>query len=112
MSGCLEQVEKGVKKLQESTPRYKRPEIKSGLRGLRYFIEFPIVGKNIDAFSIILLVEKLLNSGKTTMGSRIITKDSYSQDDQVSYMIDYEVNSSTVSGGKSKGSLYLRGIRG
>ena len=27
-------------------------------------------------------------------------------------MIDYGVDSSTVSGGKSKGSLYLRGIRG
>ncbi len=26
-------------------------------------------------------------------------------------MIDYEVNSSTVSGGKSKGSIYIRGIK-
>lgn len=46
------------------------------------------------------------------MGSKIINKDSYIQDDQVSYMIDYAVNSTTVSGGSSKGTLYLRGVRG
>ena len=27
-------------------------------------------------------------------------------------MIDYDVKSSTVSGGKSKGTIYIRGVKG
>jgi hypothetical protein len=39
--------------------KVKYPNIQSvnmnyGLRGTRYFIEFPIVGKNVDAFSILI----------------------------------------------------------
>ena len=30
----------------------------------------------------------------------------------MSYLIDYEVNSTTASGGKSKGSIYIRGVKG
>lgn len=30
----------------------------------------------------------------------------------MSYLIDYEVNSSTAHGAKSKGSVYIRGIKG
>lgn len=29
----------------------------------------------------------------------------------MSYLIDYEVNSTTASGGKNKGSIYIRGIK-
>jgi hypothetical protein len=53
----MDKVEKGIEKIGESTPGYKRPEIKNGLRGTRYFIEFPIVGRNVDVFSIILQTE-------------------------------------------------------
>lgn len=56
----MDKVEKGIEKLGESIPGYKRPEIKCGLRGTRYFIEFPIVGRNVDVFSIILQTEKLI----------------------------------------------------
>jgi hypothetical protein len=42
----------------------------------------------------------------------VINTDSHIQDDNVSYLIDYEVNSSTASGGKSKGSIYIRGVKG
>lgn len=42
----------------------------------------------------------------------MINTDSHLQDDNVSYLIDYEVNSSTASGGKSKGSIYIRGVKG
>lgn len=34
------------------------------------------------------------------------------QDENVSYLIDYEVASSTAEGAKSKGSIYIRGIKG
>lgn len=29
----------------------------------------------------------------------------------MSYLIDYEVDSTTASGGKCKGSIYIRGIK-
>jgi len=57
LTACMDKVEKGIEKIGESTPGYKRPEIKNGLRGTRYFIEFPIVGRNVDVFSIILQTE-------------------------------------------------------
>lgn len=38
--------------------------------------------------------------------------DSYSAGDNVSYKIDYSVNSSSVGGSKSKGSVYIRGVKG
>lgn len=45
-------------------------------------------------------------------GSKITATDSYMKDDSVSYMIDFENNSTTAMGGRSKGSIYLRGVRG
>ena len=42
----------------------------------------------------------------------MISTDSYIQDENVSYMIDYEVASTTATGGKNKGSIYIRGIKG
>ena len=33
------------------------------------------------------------------------------QDDNISYLIDYENDSTTASGGKNKGSIYIRGIK-
>ena len=41
-----------------------------------------------------------------------MSTDSYSQGDNVSYMIDYQVNSTTADGAKSKGSVYIRGLKG
>ena len=34
------------------------------------------------------------------------------QDENVSYLIDYEVKSTTAEGAKNKGSIYIRGIKG
>jgi hypothetical protein len=42
----------------------------------------------------------------------VITTDSYIQDENVSYLIDYEVYSTTAQGAKNKGSIYIRGIKG
>ena len=41
-----------------------------------------------------------------------MSTDSYSQGDNVSYMIDYQVNSTTADGAKSKWSVYIRGLKG
>jgi hypothetical protein len=49
----LSQIDEGIKEIQQRNPNLMRPNISSGLRGTRYFIEFPITGKNIDAFSIL-----------------------------------------------------------
>jgi hypothetical protein len=34
------------------------------------------------------------------------------QDDSVAYLVDYEVDSPVALGSKSKGSIYIRGIKG
>lgn len=60
LAGALDKIDKGVAELMRKYPNQQRPQIKSGLRGPKYFIELPIVGKNVDAFSLILSTEKLL----------------------------------------------------
>lgn len=54
----------------------------------------------------------MISDGRTSFGSRIVTTDSFAQDENVSFLIDYEVNSTTAMGAKSKGSIYIRGIKG
>jgi hypothetical protein len=61
---ALSQVDEGIKELQLKNPNLSRPNINSGLRGTRYFIEFPITGKNVDAFSILASTQSLINSSK------------------------------------------------
>ena len=111
LAGALEKVDKGVHKLMKQYPGRSKPQIKSGLRGPKYYIEFPIVGKNIDAFGLILSTEKLIQDARQSQGSKITNTDSFSKGENVSYLIDYQVNSSTVGGTKTKGSAYIRGIR-
>ncbi len=41
----------------------------------------------------------------------IIDKDSFQQGENFSFKFDYKVNSSTVGGGSSRGSVFLRGLR-
>ncbi len=41
-----------------------------------------------------------------------MSTDSYIQDENVSYLVDYEVPSSSAEGARSKGSIYIRGIKG
>jgi len=45
-------VSNGVDKVHEKHPGMKSVKISSGLRGIRYFLEFPIVGQNVDAYSL------------------------------------------------------------
>mgnify|MGYP001121540594 CR=1 FL=1 len=56
----LDKIEDGIDKLNRKYPHAKKPKIKSGLRGPRYFIEFPITGHKVDAFGLILATEKLI----------------------------------------------------
>jgi hypothetical protein len=58
------------------------------MRGSRYYIEFPIAGKNINAFQILVATQQFLSNGKEN-GVKVITNDSYQQGDTVSYLIDY-----------------------
>ena len=102
----------GLEKLALKYPDSNKPLIKSGHRGTRYFMEFPIVGKNIDAFSLILGTEKIIQACKEKDGSKVTSTDSFLKGEIVSYVIDYEVNSTTGQGFKTKGSVYIRGIRG
>ena len=60
MLAALEDIDKGVAELMKKYPGRQKPVLKSGLRGPRYFIDFPLAGKNIDAFSLILGTEKLI----------------------------------------------------
>jgi len=41
--------------------------------------------------------------------AKIINKDTYQKGENVSYVIDYSVTSTTEAGTTSKGSVYLRG---
>ena len=60
LAGALDKIDKGVASLMKKYPGRKKPVIKSGLRGPKYYIEFPIAGKNIDIFGLILSTEKLI----------------------------------------------------
>ncbi|CAI2364225.1 unnamed protein product [Moneuplotes crassus] len=107
----LNKVDDGVKDLCMKHPRMKRPTFKSGVRGTRYFIEFPIVQKNVDVFPILVAVKQVISENKTN-GARIKHDDAYQQDDLMSYLLDYEVDSTTARGAKSGGSIYIRGAKG
>ena len=61
LAGALDKIDEGLEDLLKKYPGCQKPLIKSGLRGTRYFIEFPILGKNVDAFSLILGAENVIN---------------------------------------------------
>ena len=60
INGAMEKIEKGVTKLMKKYPGRHKPEVKTGMRGPRFFIEVPLVGKNIDAFSLVVSTENIL----------------------------------------------------
>lgn len=49
----MDKVNQGLEKLYAKYPQMPKVQINHGLRGVRYFVEFPIIGKNIDAFSLL-----------------------------------------------------------
>ena len=60
LAGALDKIDKGLAELMKKYPGHQKPKIKSGLRGPKYYIEFDLAGKNIDAFGLILSTEKLI----------------------------------------------------
>ena len=61
---AMNQIDDGVKDLLMKHPQMKRPMLSSGYRGTRYYIEFPVTGKNVDAFSILIAIQNVLSKNK------------------------------------------------
>ena len=53
----MQKVQEMQDEFHEKNPQVQPVNIKSGLRGIRYFVEFPIVAQNVDAFSILSLTK-------------------------------------------------------
>lgn len=45
------------------------------------------------------------------MNAKIVSTDSYSGSDTSSFMIDYQVDSSTAPGSPTRGTVYIRGVK-
>ena len=43
---------------------------------------------------------------------KVVGNDSYINEENVAYLIDYAVRSKSVGGTNNKGSIYIRGIKG
>jgi len=69
----------------------EKVKIQSGLRGTKYYIEFPIVAENVDAFSLLTCVKSKMEKGKKTQGLRITGTDSFSEEDKLAYLIEYSI---------------------
>jgi len=54
IDGALAKINDGKAALKVKYPTMYEPTISSGLRGTRYFIEFPLTGKNIDAMALFI----------------------------------------------------------
>ena len=53
LDATMDKINAGVEEVISKNPGMQKVKISSGLRGVRYFIEFPIVGHNVDAFSLL-----------------------------------------------------------
>jgi hypothetical protein len=91
LDGVVDKVNVGVADLKKKYPGMPDVKISSGLRGVRYYIEFPIVGKNVDAFSLLTSTTQIMDEAKKDKKYNLKTSktDSYLNDDNVAYLIDY-----------------------
>ena len=114
LDATMDKINAGVEEVISKNPGMQKVKISSGLRGVRYFIEFPIVGHNVDAFSLLSSTQQKLDSGKKDKNYmvKVIGNDSYINEENVAYLIDYAVRSKSVGGTNNKGSIYIRGIKG
>lgn len=58
------------------------------------------------------MVEDMIKIGRAKHGGKVIDTDTFSKDDNISFKIDYSNDSSTAPGGTSKGTVYIRGVKG
>jgi len=107
----LDAIDAGIPVLESKYPNFNKPKITYGLRGTRYFVEFPIINKRVDAYNYVTGTEKVIAKGKKEFKSRVTKTDSFSSGDNVSYLIDYMTESHESHGAFSKGSIYLRGVK-
>lgn len=89
----------------------KRPTFQSGIRGTRYYIEFPISDKKVDASGIVAKIKEKMQE-LTASGLKHLNEDSFSQSDSISFLLDYKVPSDSAQGSMHKGTIYLRGVTG
>ena len=111
LNTIVEMIEAGLPALQLKHPTFQKPKVKYGIRGVRYYIEFPITARRIDAFSYVVKTEQLLQQGKKEFGAKITSHDSFVKGDNMSYLIDYSCKSTQTDGAYSKGSVYIRGVK-
>lgn len=114
LDAITDKVHNGVAELKEKHPGMPDVKVSSGLRGVRYYIEFPIVGKHVDAFSILTSTQQLMEKAKKNpkYNLKSTKTDSYLNDENVAYLIDYKVKSIEVGGANNTGSVYIRGVKG
>jgi len=110
----MEKIDEGLEELYEKYPDMQRVRVSSGLRGIRYFIEFPIVARHVDAFTLLSSTNQQMDAGKKKekFAVRVTGNDSYLSEDAVAYSIDYKVKATVVGGSFSAGSVYIRGTKG
>jgi len=53
-----------------------------------------------------------MEQNQKKFGVKVTHSDSYLADENVSYLLDYMVNSHMIEGTKTKGSVYIRGVKG
>jgi len=64
LAGAMDKVDRGIVELMKKYPGCEKPQVRSGLRGPKYFIEFPITGRNVDVFGIVISTTNILKEGK------------------------------------------------
>jgi hypothetical protein len=69
-------------------------------------------GHNLDIFSIIVELEQQIKNNFNAQRAKVKRTNSFSKGDTSSYVIDYEVASTTASGGSCSGTIFIRGMKG
>jgi hypothetical protein len=64
MSMILDLLEQGYPGIRSKHSNFVKPKLTYGLRGTRYFLEFPILAINVDTFQYIVNTEKAIRAGK------------------------------------------------
>ena len=112
LDAIMSKVEEGIRELIEKNPGMPEVKLASGLRGTRYYIEFPIMARNVDAMSLLTSTKQLMTQSKENWGVKITNTDSYLAEENIAYLLDYNVESTMAPGSKSRGSVYIRGVKG
>lgn len=89
LDGIMMKIDTEIDQLVQRNKSIPRVKVTSGLRGTKYYIEFPFGGQNIDSFSILKSVEKLIEDNKKKYGTKVTNKDNYMSDGKVAYLVDY-----------------------